>query len=814
MKLLSTFFAFVLCFNVLQAQSTKDVTVPLSATISVNPASITLNWPNPGNANVLVRRRIKGQGGTSWQQIVNQSSSNVNTVTDNNVTEGQVYEYSIQRTVNSLVAYGYVHVAVNAGSVDNRGKILVFVDASIATALSSELTRLQNDLRGDGWWPVEYVTDSASTVQSVKSQIATAYNAEPTLVKSVLLLGHVPIPYSGNSAWDGHSPDHTGAWPCDAYYADVNGIWTDVSINNTVPNRDANDNIPGDGKFDQNYVPSNAELQVGRVDFHRIDAAAFGATDQIGLMKRYLDKNHQWRVGGYTVQNKALVDDNFGYFGGEAFASSGYRNAYPLVGEANIVEADFFNDTDGQGYLLGYGCGGGNYNGAGGVGSSTNFATDSVNIVFSNLFGSYFGDWDYESNPFMPSALASRGGILTCSWAGRPHWFNQAMASGETVGYCMKETVNAQFNSAFAGSFGKGGAHVALLGDPSLRAHILKPATELTVSNPDCQRVVLNWTSSPDSVEGYHVYRSLALDGPYNRLNADLITDNNYTDNTPVPGTLYYQVRAIKTATSPGGGAYANNSVGALASIDFVLPPQAEASVNGYLLNCYNQAVVVQSGNDSPGASYSWAGPNNFSSNLSNPTVTTAGTYIVLVSLGACSTTDTVSVTVATLVNLSFLVLNESTPSAQNGAIDLSAENALGTLSYLWSNGATMEDLTALTAGTYTVTVTDVATGCMSQGTAMVGIATGAEEAAYFELFQLSPNPGNGIAVLDLKLHQPAALRMEIRDVSGRLIQEYPRVITNALQLPIDLTQQPAGMYTVSVWADNQVYVRKLQVLR
>lgn len=814
MKRLFTFFAFIVCLNVLQAQSSKDVTVPLSATISLNPASVTLNWPNPGNANLLVRRRIKGQGGTSWQQILSQSSSNLSTVTDNNVMEGQVYEYSIQRTVNSLVAYGYAHVAVQAGPVDSRGKILIFVDAATAAALSPELTRLHNDLLGDGWWPVEYLTDSTSTVQSVKSQITTAYNAEPTLVKSVLLLGDVPIPYSGNSAWDGHSPDHTGAWPCDAYYADVNGIWTDVSINNTVPNRDANDNIPGDGKFDQNYVPSNAELQVGRVDFRRINAAAFGAADQTGLMKRYLDKNHQWRIGEYTVQNKALVDDNFGYFGGEAFASNGYRNAYPLVGESNIVEADFFNDTDTQGYLLGYGCGGGNYNGAGGVGSSTNFATDSVNIVFSNLFGSYFGDWDYETNPFMPSALASRGGILTCSWAGRPHWFNQALASGETVGYCMKETVNAQFNSAFAGSFGKGGAHVALLGDPSLRAHVLKPATNLTLLNPDCQRVMLEWAASGDSVEGYHIYRTQALNGPYNRLTTDLVTDNHYTDNNPVPGTLYYQVRAIKTATSPGGGAYANNSVGALASIDFVLPPQAEASVNGYLLNCSNQTVEVQSGNDTPGASYFWIGPNNFSSNLSNPTVTSAGAYILSVSLGNCSSSDTVEVTAATMVNLSFVVSNETTSNAQNGAIDLAAENALGTLSYLWSTGATTEDLTELTAGTYTVTVTDAATGCTSLGTVMVGIATSTEEATYFEQFQLSPNPGNGIAGLHLKLHQTAVLRVEIRDVSGRLIREDPQVKSKELQLPIDLTHQPSGMYTVAVWADNQAFVRKLQVIR
>jgi hypothetical protein len=267
----------------------------------------------------------------------------------------------------------------------------------------------------------------------------------------VLLLGAIPVPYSGNTAWDGHG-DHQGAWPSDAYYADVNGNWTDSTVNNVSPGRDVNKNIPGDGKYDQSYLPSTVELQVGRVDFRHINAVAFGEADQIGLMRRYLDKDHKWRIGDFPVDNKALVDDNFGYFGGEAFGSSGYRNAYPLVGETNIVETDFFAGTESQSYLLGYGCGGGNYNGAAGVGSSSNFATDTVNIVFSNLFGSYFGDWDYEVDPFLPSALASRGGILTCSWAGRPHGFNQGLASGETIGFCIRETMNAQYNIGFANS--------------------------------------------------------------------------------------------------------------------------------------------------------------------------------------------------------------------------------------------------------------------------------------------------------------------------------------------------------------------------
>ncbi len=888
MRLLSTLLLplFLLTFSTLHAQGSKDATVPISATITTGPASVTLNWANPGNASILLRRRTKGQGPTAWQQLLNLGSSNLTTLTDNNVTAGQIYEYSILRIVNNINAYGYAHVAINANPVSSRGKILIFVDSTTADALGVELVRLKNDMRGDGWWPIPFHTGPSSTVQSIKSQIVASYTADPTNVKAVLLLGSVPIPYSGNFAWDGHSPDHTGAWPADTYYGDVNGNWTDSIVNNTAPGRAANVNIPHDGKFDQNYLPSVAELQVGRVDFRHINAAAFGAADANGLMKRYLDKDHSWRIGEYTVENKALVDDNFGYFGGEAFGSNGYRNAYPLVGEANIVETDFFEGTESQSYLLGYGCGGGNYTGAGGVGSSANFATDTVNIVFSNLFGSYFGDWDYESDPFMPSALASRGGILTCSWAGRPHWFNQALASGETIGYCAKETMNSQLNSGYPSATGRGGAHVALLGDPTLRAHVLKPATDLTLSSPDCQSVALHWTASADSVAGYQIYRALSQDGPYTLLNTSLVVNTDYTDPAPIQDTLFYQVRAIQYVSSPGGGIYANNAIGPIKSFVYTPPPSINATASGEL-NCANQTVQLQSGNNNPAASFAWTGPNGFISTLPDPTVNEAGTYTLVLSLGACTATDMVEVTQAPAlivtfdpalvycdhsfticasiiggtppytyewsngntescatydtpgvvnvkiadnggcafqsqniaitfppeITLSFIISHETSPNANNGAISLFATGGAGGYTYAWSNGATTSDLSGLAGGIYTVTVTDI-NGCTSTASAIVNTPSGAAEAVLFEQFLLSPNPTEGLASLSLKLHKTARVGVEIRDMLGRLVWETPTLETEVLQLPIDLNQHPAGMYNISVLVDNQVFVRKLAVLR
>lgn len=802
-------FIFLLIFNILQAQTPKDATVPITATVTTSPASITLEWANPSASTLLIQRRTKGQTGSQWIQLINEANSTQTSLTDNNVELGKTYEYYVRRTT-TLNAHGYAHVALEAPVTDSRGKLLLFVDADVVTPLAPELERLKNDLAGDGWEIIQHITDTSATVQSVKNQILADYSADPAKVKSVFLLGKIPVPYSGNAAWDGHSPDHSGAWPCDVFYGELNGTWTDATVNNTAPNRPANDNVPGDGKFDQNTMPTTAELQVGRVDFRRLTEGTFGATTA-ELLRRYLDKNHNWRTGNYTVENKALVDDNFGYFGGEAFAANGFRNAYPLVGEANVMGADFFDNTNPQTWLMGYGTGGGSYTSAGGVGNSTNFATDTVHIVFSNLFGSYHGDWDFETNPFMPSALAARGGILTCSWAGRPHHFYQALASGETIGYCIRETQNAGYNNGyFASISGEGGVHTALLGDPTIRAHVVAPASDLKAGFT-CGKVALEWTASPDpEVSGYHVYRSPEKYSAYTRLTTSAITEIFFTDENPSGDTIYYQVRAVKKQTSPGGGIYWNNSTGTMTFI--ALPPFEPllAEIAG-ALDCDSpfELAAIVSGGTAP-YQYLWANGDttsvvNFAGGAISLTVTDAE--------GCTFESGNLVISQPSPLLIDAAVTDASAPGASDGSIVLDLSGGEAPFTYNWSNGATSKNLTNIPAGEYSVTITQ-ANGCTSTATFQVNITVSTTETAVFQQLLLSPNPTEGLAVISIKLHKPAAVRVTVHDATGRLILEKPELTGDELVWPIELRDSPPGLYTVFVFVGDEVFARKMAVAK
>lgn len=716
MTKLLPFFLLLLVFSFrVSAQTSQDATIALSAEVSLSPEGIVLKWPNSGAADTQIKRRTKGQAGNQWTLLFNQNGSTQSSVADNNVTLGNTYEYHISTVKNGITAHGYAHVAVLAPLVEYRGKILVFIDSTTADAVGLELKIFKDAMRGDGWQPMPFKTGPSSTVQSVKNQIIASYNEDPANVKAILIIGDVPVPYSGNSAWDGH-PEHNGAWPSDAYYADVNGNWTDVSVNASTPARNANKNVPGDGKFDQSILPSPAELMVGRIDFRHLDPATFGATP-IELTKRYLLKSARWRTKQYTVPYRGIVDDNFGYFGGEAFAANGYRNAYPIVGAGNVTAGDFLGDTGGEGYLFGYGCGAGGYSSANGIGNSADIASDSINVVFSNIFGSYHGDWDYESNPLMPAALASKGAILTCSWAGRPHWFMQALASGEPIGYCTKETMNAASNTDYFVSSGRGGAHVALLGDPTTRAIIVAQVPELNFIT-HCTSVDLEWKPSPDTgILGYHVYRSVSLDGPYQRLNPELLTGLTWTDNEPFEGLSFYMVRAVRIDQTPGGGIFYNASSGLIQPLTFEKGdvPQITISIPAPgVLTCNNPQLFIPAITDSVPLAQplTWMGPGGFSSVGGLAIITIPGEYtLTAISTEGCVATAQISIAQDTSVpeiNFPPYALG-----CGNSPVEIQLPFEPGVIFTINGQSYTGgQSVTFSASGTYEMVITNVDNGC------------------------------------------------------------------------------------------------------
>ena len=437
--------------------------------------------------------------------------------------------------------YGYILAGKELPAVEFRGSILLLVDDVYTTPLAGEIAQLENDLLGDGWKVIRREANRNDAVEDVKALITSAYNDNDDL-EMVYLLGHIPVPYSGEIYPDGHVENHWGAWAADVYYGDLDGVFTDTEVNNITAQLAINHNVPGDGKFDQSAIPTKVEVAIGRVDLY--DMPAFGM-DDVELTRRYLQKAHLFKTGQREVVRRALVDDNLNTVLASP-AASGWRNFAPMFSADSIYGndqgTDYFSTMKNESYLWSYGCGGGTHQSANGIGNTQDFVNDTLKNIFTMLLGSQFGDWD-NSNNFLRAPLASPSWTLTNCWAGNPPYVFHKMAMGKPIGYGLLSTQNATADDYYPGP---ALVHTALMGDPTLRLHPVKMPTDLNL-NTTLETVELQWqTPENENVVGYYIYRKDSLSDEFVRLHDDPITASSYSDVLPPDGTHTYMVRNFK----------------------------------------------------------------------------------------------------------------------------------------------------------------------------------------------------------------------------------------------------------------------------
>lgn len=479
----------------------------------------------------------------------------------------------------------------------DRGTALVVADAEAAAALASEIDALRRALRREGFaTQLITVAPSANPADAVEVRRAIRTQWQRTDVPRlthVLLLGAVPVPYSGgfnvNGAFpnpDFH-PEHGGAWPADAYYADMDrfpGVdaessWTDADVdvsNPVVADRVENRNVPGDGKFDQSQLPSDVELAVGRVDMRKLWLLGVSRDDrtvELALLRSYLRRNVELRTTPPSVTVLAGVDDNFGLFERrtgdvvvtEAFAASGLRSWMGVVNDSAAIRAvDFVRNgatgdrpiLDSASALLAYGCGPGGYSHCDFVANVPLLKASRLNAQHVLLFGSYFGDSDSDDN-MMRSLLAVDGTTLTVGWSGRPHWFLHPLAVDATIGECLQLTQNNAGSYLGATTFdtrsgqvqpfrlGERGTYLQLIGDPTLRLPG-PPVPTVTIAQDAAGSVVLRFAESGAKVDSLVIIIDQAeqIDGIWQRLavvEAAALESQAYP---PAPTTRFVRVRA------------------------------------------------------------------------------------------------------------------------------------------------------------------------------------------------------------------------------------------------------------------------------
>lgn len=187
------------------------------------------------------------------------------------------------------------------------GRVAVIVEDALYANISSSITQYQADLAAKGYTSVVFLV-SGGTAEDLRTYLVGLYN-DPTGLVGTLLVGNVPyIIYELMQDWDGTGgdPPEYEDFPCDLFFMDMDGTWTDDGAGGTVD--------PGNGKYDGWSDPDDdLEIWAGRM---RVDTLP-GLGAPADILNNYFLKNHLYRTGQLVPETPpasglVYVDDDWG----------------------------------------------------------------------------------------------------------------------------------------------------------------------------------------------------------------------------------------------------------------------------------------------------------------------------------------------------------------------------------------------------------------------------------------------------------------------------------------------------------------------
>lgn len=265
-------------------------------------------------------------------------------------------------------------------------------------------------------------------------------------------------------------------------------------------------------------------------------------------------------------------------------------------------------------------------------------------------------------------------------------------------------------------------------------------------------------------------------------------------------GTLSYgwSNATIGSSISNGSGTvtvYVEDTKGCIDSASYTfaspaaLSPSVNVNANVLCKNATNGAATVFVSGGTGNKSYLWG--TTPTQNTAQAVGLGAGTYtITITDQNSCTATTT-----ATITEPAFEL--SATTSTTSNSSTVTASGGTAPYAYKWSTNPQQTNATAtgLTAGTYSVTVTD-ANQC---SVVKVVVISSIEDiqAAGFSTISVYPNPTNGLFNVSASLVNASSTSMEIIDITGKVISKTDLGTGTSIETLIDVSNIAKGIYTL-----------------
>ncbi len=234
----------------------------------------------------------------------------------------------------------------------------------------------------------------------------------------------------------------------------------------------------------------------------------------------------------------------------------------------------------------------------------------------------------------------------------------------------------------------------------------------------------------------------------------------------------------------------------------------ASAGSNDILCNGETNGTATASatGGISP-YSYTWSNSattatiNNLAAGVYNATIVDAN--------GCNAGTNSVTITEPTALSAGITATSPSTVGGFNGAVTLAPAGGTAPYTYLWSNGATIQNLSNITAGTYSVTITD-ANGCSHSVGATISDPTsvlfseGSLEVSVF------PNPAKEQATLNIEATNALDANIQVINLMGQVMWSIEANSIVNEQYQLDMSRWASGVYMLRIAVGQEAVVYRL----
>jgi hypothetical protein len=526
----------------------------------------------------------------------------------------------------------------------------------------------------------------------------------------------------------------------DVSHPDLEGkyIYYDAT-NNTSTTHGTAVAITAAGKTNNNYglasIGFNTGLAFYRMSFNEVLAASYAGADVINI---------SWSSGCFYSQIEQDVMTEVAQNGSFVVAAAGNGNTCGLP-DAHVYPASYelvfsvtsLGPSDNHEQWIG-------------DPSSTHNHNDSVDLAAPG--------YDVAVSPALNWYLNTSGTS-----------FAAAYVSG-TVGLMLaanKCLSNVDIENALKGSAvpinALNPSYTGKLGAGRLDAHQAVLAA-MNVSNPLVPSFVLT-----DGCSASDASATLLVQGgqfPYTAT-----WSNNYVGfHDTALNTNTYQVQIIDMHGC---------TLDTVVHVTDVVPPIYQwSTVNPTCSYSQDGSIEILFSNNTP-VSLSWSSGGNAPQILN----LSGGTYTANLYYGSnCTIAETMVLTAPSPIQILGNISHEITTGS--GAVDLSVSGGTAPYSVSWSNNAQSEDLNALTAGYYDVTIVD-ANGCQASSQFEIEDQTSNAGVGQEGILEptLYPNPNQGSFTIQIPVNK--SYLITIYDVSGREIYQNNLSHTEYIQLPL-----------------------------